>query len=181
MPSFNLAESMWLYTQILNLPDIKLTRCRTYQKDDFSTTVLYFSVTCGEVRLGDVRPSLAHQMYCVDIHILRSAPTWLTIWCAVRAIYTECWGIIPQYTVSLRLCSVAHRVLIASSAISATSSYPEKEWAEPFLGCHYVSFLTRSLGFLELFSNSPWSIFVCHSWGPASRLAITKTIWSERA
>jgi hypothetical protein len=39
--------------------------------------------------------------------------------------------------------------------------------------------LTRSLGFLELFSNSPLSIFGHLSWGPASRLAITRTNWSE--
>jgi hypothetical protein len=39
------------------------------------------------------------------------------------------------------------------------------------LGCHYASFPTRSLGFVELFPNLR---------GPASRLAITRTIWSEQ-
>ncbi len=30
-----------------------------------------------------------------------------------------------------------------------------------FLGCHYAHFLNRSIGFLELFSSSPLSIFGC--------------------
>jgi hypothetical protein len=40
-------------------------------------------------------------------------------------------------------------------------------------------FLTRSLGFKELFSNSPLSIFGKLSRGQASGLAITRAIWSE--
>ncbi len=49
----------------------------------------------------------------------------------------------------------------------------------PFFRLSLKLFLTRSLGFLVLLSNSPLSIFGCLSWGPASWLAITTTVWFE--
>ncbi len=41
------------------------------------------------------------------------------------------------------------------------------------------AYLSRSLGFLESFSDSILSIFGHRYHGPASSLAITRTIWSE--
>jgi hypothetical protein len=129
-------------------------------------------------------------------------------WYVGRAIYTECWGTISQYTVSLSLDFVTrwfsphhHQLHISSS-----SSYPKKvSWT--FLGCPYASFLTRSLCFLLFFSNSllsvcghlsreppglnglkpdgpPWaslvlSIFDRLSQGSLSCLTVMRTIWSE--
>jgi hypothetical protein len=46
-------------------------------------------------------------------------------------------------------------------------------------GCHYASFPTKSLGFLELFSNSPLSVCGRLSQGPASCMTITRITWSE--
>jgi hypothetical protein len=46
-------------------------------------------------------------------------------------------------------------------------------------GYHHVSFSIRSLGSLELFSNSPLSVIFRLSQGPASRLTIKRTIWSK--
>ncbi len=111
------------------------------------------------------------------VHIL-PPPKWLTIWYARRATYTECCVTIPQNTVSLSLSVVIH--LITSSATSSLFFFlPWERVCWTLLGCHYASFLTRSLGFLELFSNSPLSLSGCLPWGPASCPAITRTIWSE--
>ncbi len=78
-------------------------------------------------------------------------------------------------------------LMASSSSLSSSSSatlspffflpWERVSWA--FLGCHYASFLIRSLGFLELFSNSTLSAFGHLSRGLASCLAITRTIWSE--
>jgi hypothetical protein len=57
-------------------------------------------------------------------------------------------------------------------------SYSEKDYLNLFR-LSLCQFLTRPLGFLKLFSNSPLSAFGCLSQGPAYRLAITRTIWSE--
>ncbi len=75
-------------------------------------------------------------------------------------------------------------VLTASSSSSSANSspfffLPWKRVSWTFLRSHYANFLTRSPGFQELFSNSPLSTFGHLSWGPASRLAIMRTIWSE--
>ncbi len=71
-------------------------------------------------------------------------------------------------------------VLTASSSSSSATLPPffflpweSVSWT--FLGCHYASFLTRSL----VVSNSPLSVFGHLSRCPASHLAITRTIWYE--
>jgi hypothetical protein len=52
---------------------------------------------------------------------------------------------------------------------------------EPFyaVNIQHANFPTRSLGCLELFSSSPLRILGRLSWGPASCLTNTRTIWSE--
>jgi hypothetical protein len=57
-----------------------------------------------------------------------------------------------------------------------SSSYPRKSKLNLFLGYYYATFPIRSLGFLEFFSNPPLSIFGYLSCGPASHLAIMRTI-----
>ncbi len=143
--------------------------------------VIIYSVTHSEVRLGGMRPSWARQMY--RVHHSYPPPTRLTIWYAGRAIYTECWGTIPQYTVCCCHSILWHSVLTTSSisfSSSATSSplffLPWERICWTFLGCYYASFPTMFLGFLKLFSNSPLSIVGCLLWGPASRMTITRTI-----
>ncbi len=103
---------------------------------------------------------------CIMLTILILPSTGLTIWYAERAIDAEYWGMIPQYTVALSLSVVTHwfsphhhHHLLLQQLHLPSSSYPEKEEVEPCLDCHYASFPIRSLGFLELFSNSPLSAF----------------------
>jgi hypothetical protein len=97
-------------------------------------------------------------------------------------IYTECRGIIPQYTVLLSLCLVTQWFLHHHFDLQLHLpffSYPETEKVELSFGCHYASFQIRSLRFLELFPNFPLSVFGCLSQGPVSHLTITRTIRSE--
>jgi hypothetical protein len=95
-----------------------------------------------------------------------------TCWYAGRAIYTECWGTIPQYSVAVtRSCDTLVLTTSSSSSPSATSSpfffLPWQRVSWTFLVCHYASFPTRSLGFLELFSTFPLSVFgACHEVQP---------------
>jgi hypothetical protein len=66
-----------------------------------------------------------------------------------------------QFLSTQRHCHLVLDTLVltrSSSSSSATSStffiLPWERVSPPFLGCHYASFLVRSLGLLELFSNS---------------------------
>jgi uncharacterized membrane-anchored protein YitT (DUF2179 family) len=72
---------------------------------------------------------------------------------------------------------------MASSSSSSTSSpffiLPWKRLSWPFLKLSLCLFSIQSLGFLEMFSNSPLSVFGHLSQGPASHVAILRTIWSE--
>ncbi len=65
---------------------------------------------------------------------------------------------------------------------SSSSPWERVSWLCFRLSAYdYFFFISRFIGFLELFSNSPLIIF-CHCWhGPASCLAIKRTIWSELA
>jgi hypothetical protein len=88
---------------------------------------------------------------------------------------------IPQYTVSLSLCLVtlcfSHIIINLHFQLHLpSSSYPEKELVKLSFGHHYANLLTKSLGFLELFLNSPLSVFGHLSRGPASRLTTMRTI-----
>jgi hypothetical protein len=100
----------------------------------------------------------------------------LPVWNVERVIYTVCKGTVPQYTESLSL----FLVLTTSSSSSTSSPFCFLPWerVELSFGHHYANFPTRSLGFLELFSNSPLSLEhlwlpltrFCRGWGPASFL-----------
>ncbi len=98
--------------------------------------------------------------------------------------YTEYWGLIPQYTVLLLLSLVthwfsSHHHLHHQQLHLSSYFLPWERVSWDFLGYHNANFLTRSFGFLELFSYSPLSVFG-HRWqGSASCLVITRTIWSE--
>ncbi len=75
-------------------------------------------------------------------------------------------------------------VLTSLSLSSSTTSclffiLPWQRVSWPFFRLWLCLFLTRSLGFLELFSNFPLSVFGYLSIGPAPSLAISRTIWSE--
>jgi hypothetical protein len=63
-------------------------------------------------------------------------------------------------------------LITSSSSTSLTSSpfffLPQERVSWTFFGCHYSSFLTRSLAFLELICNTPLSTFGLLSQGPAS-------------
>ncbi len=67
----------------------------------------------------------------------------------------------------------------SSSLTSRPSSTLRKSKLNLSFGCHYASFQNRSLGFQELFSNSPLSAVGHFSWGLASRLTIMCIIWSK--
>ncbi len=122
----------------------------------------------------------AFQVY--RIVCLCPTPKWLAIWNAEelyilsadeQLLSTQCgchW--VLWHTGS-------HSIIIIFIISNFISLYPEKDQVEPFLGCHYANLPIRSLGFLELFSNFPSSVFGSLSWGPASRLTIMRTIWSE--
>ncbi len=109
---------------------------------------------------------------------------WLTIWCGESYIY---WVLRNNFSINsvnvTRPCDIL--VLTASSSSSSSSAtlssvfLPWERASWIILGCHYASFPTRSLGFLELFSNSPLSAFGHLSWAPASCLAITRSIYSQ--
>jgi hypothetical protein len=75
------------------------------------------------------------------------------------AIYTECRGTIPQYTVLLTLCLVTHWFSLRRHHLNHHYHLPSSLYLEKvswfYLGCHYASFLTRYLGFPDLFSNPP--------------------------
>jgi hypothetical protein len=80
-------------------------------------------------------------------------------------------------------CHLPFDILLLTTSLSSLSTistpffvllWERIRW--PFSGCHHACFLTRSLGFLESFSNSPLSVFGHLSLGPASHLAITRTI-----
>ncbi len=108
-------------------------------------------------------------MCCVD-HPYHP-PLFLPVWCVGKAtVYTECRGTILQYTVSLSLCFVthwfsSHHHHLHQRLHLPSSSYPEKVYISwTFLGCHYASFPTRSLGFLELFSNSLLCVLATSHW-----------------
>jgi hypothetical protein len=101
---------------------------------------------------------LAHLMCPVD----RSYPLPPRFHISERAMYTKCRGTIPQYTVSLSLCLVTHwfsphhHHVHHQLHFPSSSSLRKVSWT--FLGCRYVCFPTRSLGCLELHSNSSLSI-----------------------
>ncbi len=79
-------------------------------------------------------------------------------------------------------CDTLVLTTLSSFSLSTSSLFFFLPWERvswTFLGCHYANFLTRSLGCLERFSNSPLSFLGCLSHGPASRLSITRTIWWE--
>jgi hypothetical protein len=106
-------------------------------------------------------------------------------WYVKRASYTY-WLLRNNSSVhSIAVtCSYEELVLTASSSSSSATSSPflilpweRVSWT--FLGCHYASFPTRSLGCLVLLFNSPLSVFGHLSRGPASCLAIRRNIWSK--
>ncbi len=87
------------------------------------------------------------------------------------------------HSVAVSLSSDTLVLTASSSSSSSTSSpiffLPWERLSLIFLGCHYASFLKRSFGFLELFSNSPLSFFGRLLWGLASHLTSMRNIWSE--
>jgi hypothetical protein len=119
--------------------------------------------TLDTVPLGGVRPSWTHWMCHVEYPYF--PPTWLTIWYAGRAIYilsTKEQFISSQCRCLLVLWHTGSHCIILIFIISNFISLlllTLRESKLNLLGCHYASFLTRSLGFLELFSNSPLRVF----------------------
>ncbi len=126
-------------------------------------------------------------MCCID-HLY---PSFLSLvlpaWCGGSYIYTECRGIIPSYKVSLSHRLVTHWFLphhhhlhlqlhLHSSFFFLTQRKNKLDFR---LAVTVPVFFISSLGFLELFSNSPLSVSDCLSWGQTSCLTIMRTIWSE--
>ncbi len=132
-------------------------------------------VTRGEVWLGGVRPGLAHQMYDVDhLYPLPPPHTWVDrlmngendiYWVLRNSSFAHSVAV-TQYCDTSSHCIII--IFIISKFISLLLLTPRKSKLN-ILGCHYASFPTRSLGFLELFSNSPLSDSGLLSQGPASR------------
>jgi hypothetical protein len=114
-------------------------------------------------------------------------PSWLTfLICGERYCKYIYWVLRNNSSVhSVAFTQTCDTLLLtsSSSSSSATSSHifflPWERVSRTFLGYHHASFLTRSLCFLELFSDSLFSVFGHLLWGPASCLAITRTVWSE--
>ncbi len=117
-------------------------------------------------------PSPSHN-WCM----VRTAPSlliwglWLTYLNQMRGDYSS----VPWIAVA-QTCGSLIGSHPSSSSIS-TSPFPmRKSKLTRLLLC---LFTVRTLGCLELFSNSHLSIFDHWATGPASRLTITRTVWSE--
>ncbi len=136
-----------------------------------------------------------HQLWVFVFIVLRfSLEVWKPSWerrvnhlypspCLTFLIYgVSCiyWVLRKNSSVhSVAITRLPSLVLTASSSSPATSSIFFLPWETvswTFLGCHYASFPTRSLGFLELFSNSLLNVFGHPSRWPTFHLAITRTI-----
>ncbi len=78
----------------------RLSLCRSYQKP---CNPLWGLAGRCETQLGPLNVSCWPSI---------SPPSRLTNWYVGRAIYTECWGRIPQYTVLLSLSLVTHWLLL---------------------------------------------------------------------
>jgi hypothetical protein len=128
---------------------------------------------------------------CVMLTVCILPPSWLTfLICGENYIYwvlrnnSSIHGVVvtqSRDTLVLIATSLHHlqHLFIISNIISLRLLTPRRvSWT--FLGFHHASSRLGPLGFLELFSNPPLSVFSHLSWGPASRLAITRTIWSEQ-
>ncbi len=104
------------------------------------------SVTHGKAQQGGVRPSWAHQnVPCWPF--VPPPTTWLSIWYAGRAIYSECWGTIPQYMVLLSLCLVTVTLVLTTSSSLTSANFTclllltlRKRVSWTFLGFHYAIF-----------------------------------------
>jgi hypothetical protein len=98
--------------------------------------------------------------YHVD-HLLPVLPLW---WFEGRAINTEPWGRIPQYSMLLSHGPVMALVLTSSllSALASTFPFFNIPWESIswlFFRLSLCLLLSRSLGFLELFLALPLSVF----------------------
>ncbi len=98
-----------------------------------------------------------------------SPPSCLTfVICGESYKYRVMWNNSSVHSVVVtQSCDI---LVLTSSSSPATSS--------PFFFFPWER-RTFLLDFLELFLNSPLSVFGHFSWGPAFRLAIMRTIWTE--
>jgi hypothetical protein len=152
------------------------------------------SATCGEAWLGGVRSSWARQMCHVD-H-LSPPPMVDHLICRERYKYWVLRNNSSVYSDAVtQSCDRQVLTTSSSSSSSSTSSHffflSWESWT--FLGCHYAGFPARPLPghhennliwvysslMVPLWASLVLSAFGRLSGGPASRLTVTKTIWSE--
>jgi hypothetical protein len=121
---------------------------------------------------------LAHLMYHVDVGILPPPQFYLSdMWRELSILSYEEQFLSTQCRChSVLWHTGSHYVIIIFIINFISLLLTLRKSKLNLFGSHYVSFLTRSLGFLELFSNSPLSTFSRLSWGTAFRLALTRTI-----
>ncbi len=121
--------------------------------------------TYDEAQLAGVRPSWPTQ--CVVLTVGNLPPSCFYLCYMSRELYIlsaeeQYWLLRNKslvYSVAVTL-SCDTLVLTSSSSFSSSTSFPFLflPWERVgwfFLGCHDASFLTRSLGFIKLFSYSP--------------------------
>ncbi len=138
------------------------------------------SVTSGEVQLGGLRASWAHQCIVLTVPIL-PPPMVDHLICGDSYIYRMLRNNSSVHSVTVTLSCDTLVLTASSSATSSPFFLPWERVSWTFFGLSLCQFSNyrRTLGFLELFLNSPLSVFNYLPRGPASRLAITKTTWSK--
>jgi hypothetical protein len=93
---------------------------------------------------------------------------FLPVWYVERAMYTEFWGTIPQYTVTRSCNTGSHCIIIIINNIISLLHLMLRNIKLILFRLSLCLFSIRSLGFLELFSNSPSE----HLWPPLTRSSL---------
>ncbi len=88
---------------------------------------------------------------------------------------------VPNVAITLSCDTLILTTSSSSSCLTSSPFFflPQERVSWTSFGYLDASFPIRSLGFVEMFSNSHLSIFIRLSLGPASCLTIMRTIWSE--
>jgi hypothetical protein len=124
------------------------------------------------------------QLACVMCHVGHPysppLPCFTCLICGESYMYRVQRNNSSVHSVTVTLSCGALVRTTSSSSSSSTSSHffflPWKRESWAFFGCHYASFLTRSLGFLKLFSlERLWPPLAWSSLLPDHH----ETIWSE--